>query len=482
VLKRLLQEHVRPNQVDKAKGFFTFIFDALLARRGFVAYIPIAFLMFAIFCGSSWQIFLPNTDAARYQCYALTFWLGSTGTLILPAPQCAFLHITSMQPPLHLLPIEYPPLTLLPFSLALLAPLMYYQLVFALLMSLTAILIYALLLRYGPRGAGFIFALYMFVGALGTAQTRFDLLPSALTLLCIIAAERRHWTPAYIALAFAVLLKLYPILLLPVLFLAEQQTEKRLSVPSHTVTLKSTLHDLWEALRRMHSWRWKNSMLFVGIIVGITGFFALFNFAEGTFSQLNYFALRPVQVEATGSTVLWLASKLGVPFQITYTYGSINIVSMLGGTVSLIGDGLSALGVVYTLWKQWHRDMDIVQASITLLLLFIATGKVFSPQYLMWVIPLLAYSGACDLFWLLCWGTLSALTTFIYIYLYSQAQNPVLIPFVPGFFQIVTLRNFLIMFVTLAYLFGWFQSRYRRPLPLLPTEKKTLDLANKERS
>ncbi len=476
MLKRLLQEHAQPKLADKAKSFFTTILDALLARSGFVAYIPIAFLIFAIFCGSSWQIFLPNTDGAHYQCYALTFWLGSTGTLILPASQCAFLHITSIQPPFHLLPIEYPPLTLLPFSLALLAPLAYYQLVFALLMSLTAILVYWLLLRYGPRGAGFIFALYMFVGALGTAQMRFDLLPSVLTLLCIIAAERRHWTAAYIALAFGVLLKLYPILLLPMLFLAEQQTKKRLSIPSHSHNIQRILHDLWEALQHIRSWRWKNSLLFVGIIVGITGFFALFNFAGAIFSQLSYFALRPVQVEASGSTVVWLASQLGVPFQITYSYGSINIVSILGGAVSLIGDGLFALGAVYTLWKQWRGDMDMTQASIAILLLFIATGKVFSPQYLMWVIPLLAYSGACDIFWLLCWGPLSALTTFIYIYLYSQVQNPLLIPFVPGFFQIVALRNLLFVFVTLAYLFGWFQFRYRRPLPLLPTAKKTREL------
>src|SRR5260370_8646975 len=127
-----------------------------------------------------------------------------------------------------MLPIEYPPLSLLPFSLGLLVPLAYYQFAFALLMALVAVLIYWLLLRHGPRGAALIFALYLFIGALATAQVRFDLLPAALTLLCLIPAERKRWTWAYVALAFGVLIKLYPLLLLPPLFIAEQHARGRL--------------------------------------------------------------------------------------------------------------------------------------------------------------------------------------------------------------------------------------------------------------
>ena len=84
-----------------------------------------------MFSGASWQMFWLTTDAARYQCYALTFWLGSSAVHLLPAGQCQFLHITSAQPPFSMLPQEYPPFTLLPFSLALLAPVQYFQLSFA---------------------------------------------------------------------------------------------------------------------------------------------------------------------------------------------------------------------------------------------------------------------------------------------------------------------------------------------------------------
>src|SRR5216117_12437 len=68
------------------------VWDALLARNGVVAYMPIIVVTILMFCGASWQIFWPSTDAARYQCYALVFWLGGGATQLLPVSQCAFLH------------------------------------------------------------------------------------------------------------------------------------------------------------------------------------------------------------------------------------------------------------------------------------------------------------------------------------------------------------------------------------------------------
>jgi len=124
-------------------------------------------------------------------------------------------------------------------------------------MALTAVLIYWLLLHYGPRGAALAFALYMLIGVLATAEGRFDLVPAALTLLCLIAAERKHWTSAYVALAFGFLLKIYPILLLPALFIAEQQDAQRFYIPPKSLTLKSLPGALWHTLQGIHSWRWK---------------------------------------------------------------------------------------------------------------------------------------------------------------------------------------------------------------------------------
>lgn len=453
----IIKNHISDQKTIETQKPLTTLWHALLAGQGIVAFIPIIIVSILMFGGTSWEIFWLSTDPARYQCYALTFWLGSNATQLLPAGQCSFLHISTLaQPPFHMLPLEYPPLTLALFSLPLLVPLPYYQLIFAVLMALTAVLIYWLLLRHGPRGAALAFALYMLIGVLATAEGRFDLVPAALTLLCLIAAERKHWTSAYVALAFGFLLKIYPILLLPALFIAEQQDTQRFYIPPKSLTIKSLPGALWRTLLNIHHWRWKNTLVFFSIILGVTAFFALFSFQGAVVSQWDYFVNRPLQVESTGSMLLWLGTTLGFPVHIEFTYGSVNMVSVLGGAVTLLFEVLFVLGYMYTLLLQWCRKLNLVQACIALLLVFIVTSKVFSPQYLIWIIPLLAYSGAFDSLWLISWGAISLLTTIIYPYLYTRTLDPLQTPYVPGFIQFVAARNAAFVLLTLAYLFDWF--------------------------
>ncbi len=458
----LLQE-----RVVKAQKRLAAWQEILLARRGLVAYIPIVVATILLFYGASWQFFGLLSDAARYQCYALTFWHGGAAMKQLPVVQCRFLPPEmSIQPPLRILPLEYPPLTVLLFSLGLFAPTADYQVLFACWMALTAIFIYCLLQRYGPRGAALTFALYVAIGGWTTAVGRFDLVPAALTLVCIIAAERRRWTLAYIALAFGVLLKLYPLLLFPPLLIAEQQDMGRLRVPPPAMTLKTALLELAVSIYEVRNWRWKNSLIFFGVLVAVTGAFALFNFQGAIGNQLSYFAGRPIQIEATGSALLWMAAQFEIFVHTEYSYGSLNLVGALGGVVSLLCMMFFVLGYAYTIWLQWRGKLDIVQASIAVLLVFIATGKVFSPQYLMWIMPLLAYSNALDGLWLLCWGLISLLSTVIYPYLYHRTNIITLVPLVPGFIETTVARNALFVLVTLSYLFNWFLARQRTPIIL----------------
>ena len=475
--RALLHEEVsRKQPVIMKKPLLTF-WNALTAQSGVVAYLPIIFVTILMFCGASWQIFWPSTDAARYQCYALTFWLGSSATHLLPASQCYFLQPSAMVPAsFHMLPLEYPPLTLLVFSLSLLAPIPYYQLVFALWMALTSVLIYWLLLRFGPRGSALVFAFYALVGAWATAEGRFDLVPALLTLLCIIAAEHKHWTLAYVALAIGTLLKIYPLLLLPALFIAEQRDAHLFFSPVGALTLKSFFLDLWQTARGIFRWHWKNAALFFAIIIGITALFALLDFQGAVVSQFTYFAHRPIQIESTGSSILWLARRIGYPAHVAFTYGSLNIISGLDNQVALLFEILLIAGYLYTILLQWRGKIDVVQSFVAILLVFIATGKVFSPQYLMWLMPLLAYAMSLDTFWMIFWGFISLLTTIIYPYLYTRTTNIMLVQHVPGFVQTVAIRDVLFVFVTLAYLFNWFQARRRKPLPPQLTGKETRPL------
>jgi hypothetical protein len=473
----LLKEQVADKHTAEMNKPHLSFWNGLLAKSGLLAYMPIIIVVILMFCGASWQIFWPSTDAARYQCYALTFWLGSSAVHLLPHSQCYFIQASVIQGPFHMLPLEYPPLTLVIFSLSLLVALPYYQLLFALWMALTSVLIYWLLLRFGPRGSALVFALYALVGAWATAEGRFDLVPAALTLLCILAAERKHWTAAYVALAFATLLKIYPLLLLPVLFIAEQRDAQRMDIPLQSMPLSALPGELWRTLKGILRWQWKNALLFFGILIAVTGLFALLDFQGAVMSQLSYFAQRPVQIESAGSSILWLGRSFGYPAHVEFTYGSLNVVSALGNKVAFGFEIAFILGYLCTIWQQWRGKMDIVQAFIALLLVFITTGKVFSPQYLIWVMPLLAYASSLDMLWLIWWGSISLLTTIIYPYLYTRTTNVLLVQYVPGFIQAVAIRDALFLLLTLAYLFNWFSIRRRKPLlpPLTGKETKPLD-------
>ena len=457
------QQTTEKRPPEEAKKAVIALWDRLLARQGTIAYLPIIVTAILLFLGASWEYFLVNGSMARYACYALTFWRGGSGVnLYPPRAHCIFLPAATMSlPPFHALPLEYPPLTLVLFSLPLFAPLHYYTIMFAVLMALIMLLMYWLLLRYAQRGAALAFAVYMLIGAWALTDSRFDLVPAALTLICVMLAEGKRWTYAYIALAFAFLLKIYPLLFLPALFIAEQQDARRLYMPQRQLNLASIPGELWQTLRGFRSWRWKNTIIFFAIVLAITGIFSLLNFQGAVVSQLSYFANRPVQIESTGSPILFLGAHFGYPIKEVFSFGSYNIVSRLGRPVEFLLELLLIVGYLYSLFIQWRGKLDVTQAFIAILLVFIVTGKVFSPQYLIWLIPLLAYSGAYNRLWLIIWVPISLLTTYIYPYIYT---NPLRVPvlYKPGFIESVTARNALLAFLTLAYLFNWWQIRSTR--------------------
>jgi hypothetical protein len=428
-------------------------------------------LLIAICCEVALLTSLTHNEAdlVHYQCYGLTFWLGSHGANLLPSASCAFLFPPPSQPVLpqpafHMLPLEYPPLTILLFSLPLLAPLSAYALVFALLMTLTAGLVYWLLARSDARQAAPIFLLYLLLGAAGVFQERFDLLPAACTLVCILAAERGRWRVAYVALAAGVLLKFYPIVILPALFLAEQRAW--LKEPGENVEQETRLSRAWTSIK---GWHWSNCLLCAGLLIAVMGGFALLNVQDAIISPLHYFLTRPIQIESLDGSVLWLSDHSGSHSTIMFTFGSLNLYSGLASWISPVDTLLTVAGLLLVFWLQWRRRIDLMQAAVGLLCVLMTTGKVFSPQYLLWLIPLLAYAyarGRVSRAWMVGWAAISLLTTFIYIFYYSRLTDPStdaqVVLTLPGFFELVALRNLFLLGATLAFLGNWWKVRSSR--------------------
>jgi hypothetical protein len=100
-------------------------------------------------------------------------------------------------------------IVMVPFSLAGLAPPIYYQLAFAVVMLVLLATIYLVLLRFADHWTACAFLLWLFVGGWGTALGRFDLFPAVLTLCALLCAERARWNYAFALLALAALAKIH---------------------------------------------------------------------------------------------------------------------------------------------------------------------------------------------------------------------------------------------------------------------------------
>jgi hypothetical protein len=90
--------------------------------------------------------------------------------------------------------------------------------------------------------------------------------------------------------------------------------------------------------------------------------------------------------------------------------------------------------------------MDLEMACLVTLLIVIITGKVFSAQYLIWVLPLAAYVGQTNRSrWMFFWALLGILTSAIYPIIYSKAPIMLLVPYIPQFYLMTVVRNCLLL-------------------------------------
>ncbi len=409
----------------------------------FIVLIMCGLLFYAV----SYQVFKPRTDAGKYQCYALVFWKGAHAIDVLPPEQCAFLKnysptsiIESMKSqgvpagimnlaesqsrsePYHNLPLEYPLLSIVPFSLGLIAPTAWYQVVFALWMLLLAAIIFFVLSKTRSTSAAIAFAIYLVLGNWGSAAARFDLVPAGLILGAVILAGRSKWKWAYALLALATMFKFFPIVLVVPFLIAQQKQYS----------------DKW------YSWhKWSALGVYLGICAMVTFLSFALNIVD-TISPIGYFIYRPIQVESAPATLLWLGRFLGYPIHVVQSYGSVNIISQLSDKVSLLSSLCLGMGLLYTFWLQWRGKLDIYTTSLLTVLIIMITGKVFSPQYLIWIAPLLALVGKANWKWLIIWGVVGLLTTWIYPNMYNSVPLKYL-PLLPEFYPVVLMRNLIIL-------------------------------------
>jgi hypothetical protein len=279
--------------------------------------------------------------------------------------------------------LEYPPLALLPFALPRLVTFgqridfIGYVWLFLIESAIFSTLIALAIAQIrGLRAAGPALALYALLVAVTAPLLpwRYDLFPALLTALALLCVVRQRPGWAGIWLGLGVAAKLYPAVLLLVFgayYLAGKNRPALLRLALGSAgALAATL------------------LPFVLIAPGPLRSF------------LRYHELRGLQLESLPAGVIVLAHVLGItPARLEFNYGALHVASPLAGAVlSWLPVAFVVLfGVVLVSGMARFREEQaadgrvsresLVAYSVAALLAFIITNKVFSPQYVIWLLP-----------------------------------------------------------------------------------------------
>lgn len=129
------------------------------------------------------------------------------------------------------------------------------------------------------------------------------------------------------------------------------------------------------------------------------------------------------------------------------SFASLNLVGPLDGVIKPISLLALVGGTLLVCWRVFNGKLSLGQAFVALVAVVLVSNKLLSPQYIIWVLPLVAYVEGFDLLWL----TICALTTLIFPFMYQTRHPILLVPTNPAFLPTIALRNaFLVAAAVLA--------------------------------
>lgn len=201
---------------------------------------------------------------------------------------------------------------------------------------------------------------------------RYDLAPAVLVLGAVILFVGGRRTPAWILLGIGFAVKLYPLILAPVILLASFKQKK----------LKNDLLLGVPAAAGAAAVVWLPFMLKAG------SKFWVF---------ITYHAERGIQLESLYSIFIVAAHFFGYPAATAVSFGSWNIESAVSPHLARSSFFVMLFLMTIVLVHSWlvvklpyWTVTDLPRLSVLMVLAFVIGGKVLSPQYLLWVLPLLA--------------------------------------------------------------------------------------------
>jgi hypothetical protein len=255
---------------------------------------------------------------------------------------------------------QYPPAAALVMLAPALLPFLDYLTAFVTLVVLADAATLTMLLRvtYGRPGGWRAGPWVWVVGiaVLGpTAYTRYDLIVTAVAVAGLLAARRAGWLSGAL-LGLGASLKVWPAVLL-------------VGTPRGRPTRRTWLAAAVTA-------------------VGVTGAFLVA--APGALAFLVFQRDRGTEIESMGAMIFHLVRHFGWPGQVRLTYGSHEFVGPYVGVVSTIALIVAAVALVWLVWwrvraRVW-TPATMFDAGLAATLLFTATSRVISPQYMVWLV------------------------------------------------------------------------------------------------
>ena len=195
---------------------------------------------------------------------------------------------------------------------------------------------------------------------------RYDLWPAALTVAGLAAVLARRERLGFAALGLAVAAKAFPAVVLPPAFVY-----------------------VWRTRGRREALLCLGSAVAVTVVV-VVPFLVLA--PHGVWESIVRQTTRPLQLESLGSALLLAAHHAGgLALTLDTSRGSQNLAGSLADAVGTASTGLLVI-VLLAIWIGAARGPAtperLVRYTAASLVAFVALGKVLSPQFLIWLIPL----------------------------------------------------------------------------------------------
>ncbi|HZG48264.1 MAG TPA: glycosyltransferase 87 family protein [Thermoleophilaceae bacterium] len=196
-------------------------------------------------------------------------------------------------------------------------------------------------------------------------RTHFDLAPVALTLaaLALLCASRPR--VGFALLGAAVMTKGFALVIVPVAL-------------------------AWHVGRGMRREAWQGAAVCAAVIVALAGLSAAAS-PQGALDAVRYHLERPVQIESAPAMVLFALDGAGLgEASATTSHRSDGLTHEAGWAVggAALALMLGALALATLAARRSPEPRTLVLASLAAVTAFAALGKVLSPQFLIWVLPL----------------------------------------------------------------------------------------------